>query len=667
MLLALWTLAGCPKATVPLGQTVVEDIRFTGNGPGFFASDSGSVLADAVEQRESHRLLDLPGRLDFGPYRGDIATVDESLLATDPARLETWYAHHGWFDARFLGWTAAPRKRPGPGGVPAVDLIGKIDRGEPSRLDTDPEVVGLDDLSAPIRKSLLRLVELSAKDQFDLDAYTDTLEGLAARLHERGYAYARVSGHVVVRPDLHQVHVRYDVEPGRPCVFGHVAIVGEKDELLARLHDEIAFVEGDGYRTSKLLAARQRLYGLGVYSVVEVDPELKTPDDRAVPIRVRLQRRPSRQVQLGGNARVETDRQQVTVAVDYRDDDALKRLYRWSASAEAGVASTANVADGLDFLPETLATAGPVASVTQDFKVPGLLAGKVALDAAGDVLLGVEPGYREFEAQAEPSVSWTPDHRITVTLGYRAKYHRYYDYIDLASVKTRLNYEVREQYLLSQLEEQTVWDARDDKFAPTRNYYLSATLDEAGGVLGGDMDIFRVQVEARTYKEIRYPDSDLHLVLAGRVGGGVIIPWSGDSAVDVDERLFLGGTEVRGFGDRLLGPYENIDPDGAEGPLPTIAEGVGGNASLYGSFELRQSLPWKLGVAAFVDVGRAWDVPERVDLAGVQWAVGGGLRYTTPIGPIRLDVGVVPDPDPYFTQQANWKGWAFQLGLFEAF
>ncbi|GDX81600.1 hypothetical protein LBMAG42_34110 [Deltaproteobacteria bacterium] len=680
----LITLLGCPKPVVPLGQTVVEDIRFEGNGWGPFARDGDGLLADTIETHASKRFFDVPVRADWGPYLGDIGTMDEELLAGDGDRIVTWYAHHGWFDAKFLGWTTLPRKLTGPGGAPAVDLVATVEPGERSRLDTDPELLGTTTLQKPLRKALEKLIGPRAGDPFSLAAYTDTLTTLQAQLQERSYAYSKVSGHVTVRPDLHQVHITYTIEPGRPCVFGDITVAGEKGALAERIRRELDFETGDGFRASKLLAARQRLYGLGVYSLVEILPDLRTPDERGVPVTVRLQRRPSRQVAVGPSAAVETNTQKLSVNASFQDDDAFKLLWRWKADAEAGVATAVDVTQDSTIDQQVTDTFTPIGSLSQMLTIPHVGSEKLTATGATSVSLDREPSYRELEAQMAPALSYAPSQKLTLSVGYRLKYHQYFDFADLNLVeKTKLSATVREKSLLSLMEQSFIWDTRDDKLAPTRNYYASLKLGEAGGPLGGDMGFFRSEGEVRGYRSMHVGRTDFGTVFAARLGGGVIVQYDPNVGVDVDERLTLGGgSSVRGWAEDRLGPHVcyvsetqglsldaagNVDcaPVDADGqPVDIVIEPVGGNLKAFGNLEVRQTLPYRLGVVLFVDAGRVWDRVENAAFDELQWSVGAGLRYTSPIGPIRADFAWVPEPDPYFAAE---PAWAFHLGIGEAF
>lgn len=673
--LLAFTGVACAKTPIRPDQVLIEDLRFQGNSKGLFRPDGAGVLADVVDTRATGRLIDI-GKIDFGPIVGDPGVLDVDALAEDSQRLVTWYAHHGWFDAKFLEWKQIPRKRERtPTGALRIDLVGVIEPGAPSVLAADIELVGIEGLSTPIANGVRKLARLKAGDAFDLDDYEGTITSIRDRLRERGYAYATVKGKVTVRPDQHSVHIRIEVEPGRACVFGGITIKGRGPIDEARLLQELNFKAGDGFRTSKLAAARQRLYALGVYALVELTPVLTTPELREVPIEIRLQRRPSRTLKFGPSLEIDTTRQTLAATVEYRDDDVFHKLWRWQSKATAGVATQLDPTQEMTFGEQFLSTVAPVASVEQTFTFPGLLGGKFAAVGSGAAALGIESGYREFEASVSPALQWTPDRRIVTSSGYRLKYHRSFDRDAREAIQeSDLDVSIAAVTLISSLEQSLTWDARDDKLAPTRNYLFSVSLAEAGGFLGGDQDFFRVRAEARSYRSIRFGEAEPSTVVAGRIGGGLIAPYKAAGAIDIDERLFLGGgNTVRGWGENRLSPYvqyavcaDGSDECAKKDQVQTV-DPVGGNVMTFGSVEIRQALPWSLGVVVFVDAGRAWDEFVNVAFNDLQYSLGGGLRYGTPIGPIRLDAGFVLNAARTFREQPGWPGWALHFGLGEAF
>lgn len=663
MLLLL--LAGCPKPNIPPGQAVVEDIVFPAHG--VLPLDSAGTLRAQMEQQASRRLVDVFWRADVGGYVGDVATLDEGRLDEDGARIEAWYHNHGWFDAKFQGWKVKKRHNPAPNGGPRVDLYATIDRGPRSRLDTDVEYLGGGG-AARKRDDLGRAATLHAGDPFDVDAWHETVDGTRTLLQERGFAWAKVDGHVVARPEDELVHATISVDHGPPCTIGPITVSGEGNIPESRIREVLALHEDQRYQPSKLDAARQRLYALGVYALVEVAPDLSVPGTQAIPILVRLKRRPSRTVQAGGDLTFETDRQELAANVLYTDDDVLGKLWRMELSASAGAATTIDVTQAAPIGDQALDTVGPVVDLSHTLTIPGLAHSHVTLSATGKGLLGVEPGYHEGEIEGSPAVTWTPSSRLTLSFDYRAKYHHYFDYTDLAAVvDTRLGATVYETYWLSIIEQKVTWDSRDNLLAPRHGWYTSWIFGEAGGPLGGDFDFFRPEAEVRGYYSPRFGKSRATTVLAGRVGAGVILPYVTGSDVDVDERLYLGGgNSVRGWGERRLGPYVCGETDCPADATDTY-EPVGGNFSAYASAEVRQDLPLRFGVVGFVDVGRVWDQPWKAQVSGLAWTVGGGLRYRSPIGPIRGDFGYVLNPAESFTAQYGYQPWSVHLGIGEAF
>ena len=114
---------------------------------------------------------------------------------------------------------------------------------------------------------------------------------------------------------------------------------------------------------------------------------------------------------------------------------------------------------------------------------------------------------------------------------------------------------------------------------------------------------------------------------------GNIAPAGNDQTLlPFSKKYFLGGaTSIRGWGRYEVGPLS----DG----LP-----IGGNSMFAFSEELRASLHGNLGGVLFLDAGNVWADSWGIKLNDLRYAVGPGLRYETPIGPIRLDFGYQLNP-----------------------
>lgn len=166
---------------------------------------------------------------------------------------------------------------------------------------------------------------------------------------------------------------------------------------------------------------------------------------------------------------------------------------------------------------------------------------------------------------------------------------------------------------------QKVYDSRDNIYEPTRGRRISYTAQWAGHGLGGDFDFYKFTAETRMYKKIGAKN-----VLAFRARAGFI---QGDAPYS---QLFtLGGADsLRGYED----------------------DQFRGKKMYNATLEFRFPLVKKVTGVLFADIGDAWDAPN------VTWydskkafnvGVGGGVRVSTPIGPVKLDYGVGKDENKF--------------------
>jgi outer membrane translocation and assembly module TamA len=147
----------------------------------------------------------------------------------------------------------------------------------------------------------------------------------------------------------------------------------------------------------------------------------------------------------------------------------------------------------------------------------------------------------------------------------------------------------------------------------------------------GDFNYYAVAIDGRHY----LPLTD-RLVLATRVQLGNIRPIADDQTnIPFAKKYFLGGaTSIRGWG-----RYEVSPLSGSGLPL-------GGDSMVAATAELRAVLHGNLGGVVFLDAGNVWAKAWSIRLSDLRYAVGPGLRYQTPIGPVRFDIGYQLNPIP---------------------
>jgi outer membrane protein insertion porin family len=212
-------------------------------------------------------------------------------------------------------------------------------------------------------------------------------------------------------------------------------------------------------------------------------------------------------------------------------------------------------------------------------------------------------------------------------------------------------------------------DKRDLILNPRTGVYRFLRLKFAGGFLGGDYDFYTANVSSQWYWRLLRND-----VVAVRVRIGYGDNFGQSDRVPIEDRFFAGGVNsVRGYKNNSLGPKIVDEETGDFIPL-------GGNALLLTNVEMRFDIPLlsriNISGSAFFDGGNVWeDVKDiqindfrifkpdsDVDINDYRYGLGIGIRYNTPLGPIRLDYGL-----PIKVEEGQSRSGLFYLALGQTF
>ncbi|MFH1468962.1 MAG: BamA/TamA family outer membrane protein [Pseudomonadota bacterium] len=676
-LLSLAALLACACAhRAPMTERVGR-IRFQGNGT-VFQGTSDFFLRQAMQQA--------PGAWSDFMFPAQATPLDRATLAHDAWRVELWYAHHGYLDARFLGWDLRER-RPARRRRPAiVDVTGRVSEGEPSLIrEVTWEGLDIGGVST-MRVLIARDAAVQLGDRFSVEAVDETENLIRAQLADHGYAWVTVRTAIIAVPEEHAVDLRFTVNPGPRCFFGEVRVTGAEHIPEPLILDEVRIEPGRPFKARHVAETRRNLFALGTFSAVSVLPRQDEDDPGVVPVDIRLTEARFRRLKLGGGLGVESGQQDAHLTAGFQHADLAERLIALNLQATGGVAAIASYADLADgFQVQRWA---PVVDAKADLGFPRVFGKGWRLSSRLAYEMGLESGYTFLQPSWTPSVTWTsrPAGReygvLTLGTSYRLSYFDYLDLaVDLSAVQSsRLGLDLRAPYLLSYAEEQVVWDARDDPIYPKRGFYASTSLGMAGGPIGergaplfGQYDFVKFHGDLRNYTSLA-PKLQMRrgFVLATRIAGGLAQPLgSGErAAVPYAERFMVGGSNsVRGWVTDHLGPrlcertWAERGLDGASfehgyGEV-SAAHGcprgaivpLGGQVYAHGSIELRKDLLSWLGAVTFLDVGMAW-----ADLAAIREqaplpSAGAGVRFKTPIGPVRLDLGFRLDHDADFASE----------------
>jgi outer membrane protein insertion porin family len=209
-------------------------------------------------------------------------------------------------------------------------------------------------------------------------------------------------------------------------------------------------------------------------------------------------------------------------------------------------------------------------------------------------------------------------------------------------------------------------DTRDDVLDPERGTFVSAEGTLAARAIGGQVGFVKSYLQGFWFHRLPVPR---RVIFASRVAVGIADGFPRTvTATDEDgqpvtltvedlpasERFFAGGdTTIRGFA---------LDSVGAPNTISATGFPRGGNALLVVNGELRVPV-WKdLGAAVFVDGGNVFDRATEFDFGEMRGSTGFGIRYRSPIGPIRVDIGFKMDRRIVAGKPEGPRAFHFSIG-----
>lgn len=561
---------------------------------------------------------------------------DPDIWKTDLRRIERYYRAQGYYQAK----VTQNRIEPHDGDQVSLHVV--VNEGQPTQVGK-VELTGIDDLTPSQQHALRDQVGLKPGQVFREADFEGLKQKLLDTLEELGFATARVQGAARVGLDTHRANISLKVDHGPRYHFGSISV---KEQENARVpawriaeQAEAAMPQDDWYSLSAQQAAQQRVFGMGVFGAAKVRPQQANPATRTVPMQVQTQESPFHTVRVGGGVGVDQTRQEAHVYGQYIDRDFKGGLRQLTLGGSVGWA----------WIPSlwTNDSSGAVGNLSAELQQPRFYFRDLKADVRVEGERGLEPAYRYWGAKAKLGLIWQPTAYLSITPSYNVEFYRLQSGVaSLGGSAPSLLFNCPENCLLSYVEQRIEWDHRDDAQEPRHGYYLALSLQEGGGPLGGSFDYLRIEPEARAYLSMLADDK---LTFAFRVRLGTLLT-GGDTKSPIVARFFSGGNQMRGFGARYLSPLALVASDA------TATEGyyvpLGGNGLAEGSVEARYRIGGgPLELAAFMDTGAV--TAGRLRFSGtdgvfdnLQFAFGGGLRYLTPIGPIRLDFAYRPDIGP---------------------
>ena len=513
---------------------------------------------------------------------------DPAAFRTDLDRLRQLYRSRGHYHVRVTYDLELPAA-----GDALVAVI-FVNEGEPVTVAALDVTLAGAELPASERRLLLEHLPIARGRVFTEEAYGRAATYLRAYYREHGFARVEVTKQATVDLARDEARVAYRLESGPPCVFGETRITGTKAVDAAVPRRELAYAPGEPFKQSLLDRTRRNLVALNLFRAVRIEEDKRA--DPEVAVRIHLTEAPPREVRLG---------------IGYDTEEQIRGLASWRHYDFLGGARQLGFTGRASFIRRTVAA---------DFLQPHFPGNRNRTRLLLAEQEEDEDAFTLDRSRLSPRLEWEATDQITGWAFYRIEY-------DLlsgveAQVKRALPGAAPGTGVLSGLGFGADWNTTDDLVDPTRGWVLGATVEPVGGLLGGDFNFVRLLADGRFYLPLVGG-----LLGAARFRLGTAEPYTRHDEVPLFERFYAGGIDsVRGYGRWRIGPLVDDKP-------------IGGRTLAEASVELRHPITEKLGAAVFLDGGQvnrpSFDFP----FGSLRYGAGFGVRYRSPVGPVRVDLG----------------------------
>jgi outer membrane protein insertion porin family len=580
------------------GPVRVVEVAFEGN--------------EAFSDRKLGGLLQTRERWLFSFITGS-GVLNKEVVRTDVERLTAWYYDHGYVTVR-VDEPRIDREEDG------LHVVFKIDEGDQFRVG-EVKLAGADLPPEPVR--LREGLEIRSGDVFEAGSMREDVQKLTERLSEDGYAFANVEPQTDIDPERKTVDVTFQVDRGRPVLIDRIEVSGNtktRDKVIRR---EMRLQEQELFSGRKLRKSREALQRLGFFQEVNITTRRAAVEDR-MDVLVNVKEGQTGAFSAGAGF---SSADQLLFNARIQENNLFGRGQRLVLSGDIGNLRRNIVLSFTEpYFRDTPLTVGLDAFnwrlAFDDF------------DRAGTGA-GLQLTY-PVTAWGFTSLWGLPLDDVRVGANYRYEQAEIDEVGQFAPRSIRIE---EGESTISSITPSISRNTLNHAFDPTAGSFQEVSLEVAG--LGGEQFLKAEASERWYYTFLRSKAlGDFTYSFGGSVGYGV-----GDAGLDGDdlplfERYFPGGiSTIRGFKSRTLGPRE-----ARKNILGRVIDTtpIGGSEQVIVNNELIFPIVQGIGLkgVVFVDAGNAYGGDEEISLDNTRFSAGGGLRWLSPVGPLRIELGI---------------------------
>ncbi len=577
-------------------KVYIQKIEFIGN-----TKFKDGKLKDVMDTSEK-------GLLSWFTKSG---VLDKKRLESDAQKITVFYHNQGYLRAKVGEPTV--RYESGYGLVITIEIV----EGDQYFVN-NVNIAG--DLIKPAEE-LLKKLEMTKQKPFSREIVRNDVLTLRDVYADEGYAYAEV---VPVTKDDdrdHTVDITYQAAKGNKVRFERINITGNtstRDKVIRR---DLEVYEGEYFSGQGMKKSTANLHRLGFFEDVEVQPKKGSADD-LMDLNINVKERPTGSFTLGAGY-----------------------------SGYEGAIGTMQIAQNNLFgtgrkLMGALRIGTKSSYYDIRFTEPRVNDTKIS---AGIDLFKWEFQYDNYTRNTLGGALRTR-FPIGIDEDYTRGYTKYmYNDTNITDVASTAAFEIRDMEGRSVTSSITVGidrDSRDRPWGTRSGSYNNLSFEYAGGPLGGDVFFNRYEFTTQWFFPWRW---DTSFMVEGRWG---YVQQREGGKLPVYQKYRLGGINtVRGY------DYESISPVD-----PVTGDKIGGEKMMIYNFEFRFPLLKEQGVLGvlFFDTGNSYAKDETWAFSDMPRSVGAGIRWYSPLGPIRLEYGYILNRRP----EDSTGGVEFQIGGF---
>jgi outer membrane protein insertion porin family len=574
-----------------------------------------SIIFEGNEAFNSKTLKKLMSTSEKGilSFITDSGLLKREELKQDIGKINAYYLNNGFINSQ-VGEPEITTDKKG--------IYVKINIKEGKKFKVDNVKISGDILDKP-REELFKSLKVKNGDNYNREAVIKDLDLLTQACNDEGYANADINPKIDTRDNEQLVDVDFQIRKGEPVYISHINITGNnitRDKVIRR---QLDVVEGDLYSSSKLRSSYAKLNRLRYFEEIDFQTD-KGVDKNKLDVNIRVKERSTGMFMIGAG---------------YSASDQFVGMAQITQQNFLGFGQILSLKASLG---------SKITNYDLSFTEPWLF--NLPLWCKADIWnYQKEYDYYTLNSQgAGLTLGYPLFEKVVGYLGYK-----YYidDIRDISAAASDYIEDQEGKTSTSAVTLSFIRDTTDDFIFPSKGTKANLSVTNAGGPLGGDA--YYTQYGASLFTYFPLP-LDVVFAAKGRIGyikghDEVKIHGEMEEVIPLSNRYVLGGiNSLRGF--RYVGPTNGGTSDVVGGTNMVVF-----NVELIFPF-IKDS---GMKLVFFYDAGNSWN--DKYDLGDLRQSYGAGIRWYSPIGPLRLEYGRILDRGE-LSDKSDGR-WEFTIGM----